>query len=156
MSLKIRIPEKLFEKKIKDARIGDNNFHLYPKEYIMDAQVGYKIDSNNLEIKRWTKRFGNDALVIGQSSFLYDPLITNAADKNLPVFLLIQESWDVLCIAESLEQFSLILDCIRGKDFKDKNTCDKTIKEISKITKDNEILGYWRNEIVICNRKENM
>ena len=84
----INIPNELFERDIDDIEIGISEIHLFSKEEIEDAQIGYRIDENGNPLEEW---IGDDYIVIGNDSCCDDPIIAKIDNKDLPIYSMFHE-----------------------------------------------------------------
>ncbi len=136
--------KKIFDRKISDVEIGLNSIHLFSKDEIDDAQVGYRVNFEKVPIKEW---IGDSYYVIGEDSLCGDPIIVDIANKNLPIYHMFHDKWDSLTlISESFDEYINILDKINDTDLKDKNACDNLLMELNGITS-TKIYGYFEDLI---------
>ena len=136
----INIPNKIFERNINDIEIGVSEIHLYSREEINEAQIGYQIDSNGNEIKEW---IGSNYVVIGNDSCCGDPIIAKIDEEELPVYSMFNDDWSSLeLIANSFKQYISILERIDNTDLEDKDECKNILENIKNIVP-SVSYDYW-------------
>ena len=124
--------KKIFENKINDVEIGLNTIHLFKKNEIDEAQIGYRTNQDGIKIKEW---IGDNYYVIGEDSMCGDPIIVDVIKKELPVYTMFHDDWNTMrLIAESLDEYINILEKIKNTNLKDKEECDNLLMEINGIT----------------------
>ena len=141
----INIPDKIYDRNINDVEIGLSEIHLYSKEEIKEAQLGYSVNSDGNKITDW---LGDNYVVIGNDSCCGDPIITDIFNEKLPVYIMFHDDWDSLRqIADNFELYIDILNKIDSTDLSreiEKNRLISNIKAMS-LTEDEE--DYWNSMI---------
>lgn len=143
--MEFNIPEKIFDRKINDIRIGVNDIHLYSQDEINDAQAGYRYNGMTGEvIKDW---IGDEYLIIGNDSCCGDPIIIKTDEDKLPVFTMFHDDWEMITkIADSFEEYVSILEEISKINLKDEANCRDLLSRINEQVKE-EYYDYWEDLI---------
>ena len=136
----INVPNKIYNTDINDVEIGVSKIHLYTKDEIEEAQIGYRIDNKGNEIDEW---IGDDYIIIGNDSCCGDPIITDVSDDKLPVYSMFHDDWETLQkITNDFEQYISILKKINKSDLSDETQKNNLISDITKIVP-SEGADYW-------------
>ena len=142
--------KRVFEIEPNELELSYNDVGIGSVEDFEDMQLGYRVDGDGNKIKDW---FGDEYYVVGFESACGDPIIVKSDEKELPIYFMIHDDWDSIeKIANSVEDFSLILKMIQERDLQDEKEAQKLIKEIKKIAPKGctywEILIQGENEIL--------
>ena len=143
----ISIPSKIFERNISDIEVGVSDIHLFSKDEIEDAQIGYRIDDKGNKIEDW---IGDNFVVIGIDSCNGDPIIVDINNEKLPVYSMFCDDWETLqIITDSFKQFIEILNRIDATELSDEEEKDNLISEIIKeVPEEGE--EYWEGLIQVA------
>lgn len=143
----MNIPSKIYNRNINDIEIGLSEIHLFNKDEIEEAQVGYSVDGDGNKIEEW---IGDNYIVIGNDSCCGDPIIIDIRDDNLSVYSMFHDDWGSLQkIADSFEQYLDILKKIDDIDLSDEMEKDKLISQLKNIVP-SEGFDYWESIIQIA------
>ena len=143
----IDIPSEIFDININDVEIGVSDIHLYSKNEIENAQIGYRVDDKGNSIKEW---IGDNYIVIGNDSCCGDPIITDLSDDKLPVYSMFHDDWNSLQqITTDFEQYIEILNKIDETDLSNENEKNELISYIKKIVPEDGI-EYWSSIIQVA------
>ncbi len=139
--------DKLFERNINEVEIGLSNIHLYSKEELEEAQIGYRVDNNGNPIRDW---IGENYLVVGNDSAYGDPIIVDLSDEELTVYSMFHDDWKSLRkIANSFSQYINILNKIDKVDLSNEQEKNKLISNILEIIP-KEGIEYWNSIIQVA------
>lgn len=138
----LKIPSELFERNIEDITVGLSDIHLYAKNEIEDAQIGYSKDGNGKKLKNW---IGDNFLVIGHDSCCGDPIIVDLSEEKLPVYSMFHDDYSSLQkITNSFKEYINILNEIEEVDLSD---AEKSLALIEDIKNNNIEEDYFESLI---------
>lgn len=138
----LKIPSELFERNIEDITVGLSDIHLYAKNEIEDAQIGYSKDGNGKKLENW---IGDNFLVIGHDSCCGDPIIVDLNEEKLPVYSMFHDDYSSLQkITNSFKEYINILNEIEEVDLSD---AEKSLALIEDIKNNNIEEDYFESLI---------
>lgn len=141
------VPNKIYDININDVKIGVSEIHLYLKDELEKAQIGYRVDNNGNKIEEW---IGDNYIVIGKDYCCGDPIIMDISDGKLPVYNMFHDDWNSLQkIADNFEQYIDILKKIDETNLSDEKEKNKLISIIKKIVS-SDAEEYWNSIIQVA------
>lgn len=106
----INIPYQIFDRNINEVNISFNGIYLFSKDEIHEAQLGFTIGPDGNDNPDWLELIGTNCLIIGIDTCCGDPIFIDTDDKELPVYSVFHDDWDMVDkIANSFQQFLNIL-----------------------------------------------
>lgn len=123
--------KRVFEVQPNYLELAYNDLSIGDIEEFDDMQLGFRVDEKGNSISEW---IGNEYYVVGFESACGDPILVKSDEKELSIYFMIHDDWSTLeKIANSVEDFSKILDIISQYDMQDEKEAEKLIKKIEKI-----------------------
>lgn len=131
-----KLINKLEQNTYQNFTVIDNTeIKLENKNTFSKAQQGYRKNGNKL-IPEWDEFVGEDFYIIGFSTAVGDPIITNIKNPSFPVYYIFNENWNITpLLANSFDEFIenlKQLDQLINVDFADRSTIRKFAKSLDK------------------------
>ena len=136
---------KIFNAAPIDIEVGVSDLYIYTKEEFEDAQIGYRVDTDNNIIENWV---GDNFYVVGNDSCCGDPFIVDISDPNLPIYYMFHDDWSSLTqITESFEEFVDTIELIRKYNLSEDSEVEELLDQIRDYAYNVE---YWEDLINIA------
>ncbi len=141
----MEVPVKLFDRKVDNVKVGAGSFCFFPKEGLEKAQIGYQLEEDRTESKRWV---GKEFVVIGKNSVKGEPIIAKLDEPTLPIYTLINnDRGELQKVSNSFDQYMEVLNMIDNTDLYRRDKINELTRELEgKVPK--ESMYYWENVLL--------